>query len=151
MIMPQASLAFDTTSKNPLYTWVGFSEGWPGEEGMVNVLESIRVMAEWIMPICAVCPSIQIDSVQHAASSSFILHCAEYVDGMSIVDLLESIMDGLNPPTCSSCLVTKTYVFVIGVFKNHLLLQSSYCCCLKNTDSLLKLLLIEDLPNMMLK
>ena len=89
MIMPQASLAFDTTSKNPLYTWVGFSEGWPGEEGMVNVSESIRAMVEWIMPICTV-STIQIDSVQHASSTAV---CWGHE-----ADLLESIMDGLNIP-----------------------------------------------------
>ena len=113
--MPQASLAFDTTSKNPLYTWVGFSEGWPGEEGMVNVLESIRVMAEWIMPICAVCPSIQIDSGLKVFCN---YHMGSY---------LERAYGLTNSTSCSSCFVTKTktHVFITGVFKNLLLLKSS--------------------------
>jgi len=89
----------------------------------VNVSKSIRAMVEWTMPICAA--SIHLN---RQCSTRFIpLHpLHQYVEGMSIADLLESIMDGLNPSTCSSCLVTKTHVFVIGVFKNHLLLQSSY-------------------------
>ena len=73
----------------------------------MNVSESIRAMAERIMPICAA--SIHLN---RQCSTRFIP--LQYVEGMSIADLLESIMDGLNIPRRTPSSLDKQLDLEIG-------------------------------------